>query len=194
MYKLVELSSGICSANGFYASGVWAGLRPNGADDMAFIYSDSACEIASVFTTNKMCAAPIRHFLKMGEFQTNFVLINAKNANAMTGSAGIEDIDEVLAYLKAKYPQVQNPVMSSTGVIGVRMPKEKLKNGIDLFDLTKQEGDRAARAIMTTDTFSKQMAFRVELANGKSFSIGGMAKGAGMINPAMATMLCFITT
>lgn len=184
----------MCSASGFYASGVWAGLRPNGADDMAFIYSDSACEIASVFTTNKMCAAPIRHFLKIGEFQTNFVLINAKNANAMTGVAGIEDIEEVLAYAKKVHPQILNPVMSSTGVIGVRMPKEKIKHGIDLLDLSKIEGNKAAEAIMTTDTFSKQKAFRVELEDGNIFHIGGMAKGAGMINPAMATMLCFITT
>ncbi|MDQ7044005.1 MAG: bifunctional glutamate N-acetyltransferase/amino-acid acetyltransferase ArgJ, partial [Sulfurimonas sp.] len=87
-----------------------------------------------------------------------------------------------------------NPLMSSTGVIGVRLPKEKIIAGSKLFNLTKKEPNAAANAIMTTDSFSKQKAFRVELEDGSSFSIGAMAKGAGMINPAMATMLCFITT
>jgi len=191
LYKLSKLESGVCTAQGFYADGISAGLKPNNAKDMAFIYSQNECEIASVFTTNKMTAAPIRHFRRKGEFRTNFVLINAKNANAMTGDAGIKDIDEILATLPS---QVKNPVMSSTGVIGVRVPKEKLITGAKLFDLTKREPHSAAQAIMTTDSFSKEIAFRVELEDGSSFNIGAMAKGAGMINPAMATMLCFITT
>ena len=191
MYKLKKLESGVCAADGFYADGISAGLKANNAKDMAFIYSSSLCEIASVFTTNKMTAAPIRHFRSKGNFQTNFVLINAKNANAMTGRAGVEDIDEILATLPS---EVTNPVMSSTGVIGVRVPKAKLIAGAEQFDLTKREANSAANAIMTTDSFSKEIAFRVELEDGSSFHIGAMAKGAGMINPAMATMLCFITT
>jgi len=191
LYKLVEIDGGVCAAEGFFADGVSAGLKPNGAKDMAFVYAKSMCEIATTFTTNKMAAAPIKHFKAMGEFQTNFVLINAKNANAMTGSAGVEDIKEILSTL----PEVaKNPVMSSTGVIGVRLPKEKIIAGTKLFDLNKRESNAAAEAIMTTDRFSKQKAYRIELADGSSFSIGAMAKGAGMINPAMATMLCFITT
>ena len=191
MYKLTKLESGVCAADGFYADGVSAGLKAENAKDMAFIYSSSICEIASVFTTNKMTAAPIRHFRAKGDFQTNFVLINAKNANAMTGKAGIADIEEILTTLPT---EIKNPVMSSTGVIGVRVPKEKLIAGTKLFDLTKREPNSAAKAIMTTDSFSKEIAFRVELEDGSSFNIGAMAKGAGMINPAMATMLCFITT
>lgn len=190
MYKLIEAKTGICSSQGFFADGVSAGLKPNDALDMAFIYSDTECEIASVFTTNKMTAAPIRHFRKKGAFKTNFVLINAKNANAMTGKAGIEDINEILATCE----NVSNPVMSSTGVIGVRLPKQKIKEGIKLFDLSQKNPSNAAKAIMTTDGFSKEKAYKVELEDGSSFSIGAMAKGAGMINPAMATMLCFITT
>jgi len=191
LYKLEQLKSGVCSASGFYGDGISAGLKAEGAKDMAFIYSDTLCEIASVFTTNKMTAAPIRHFRSLGDFKTNFILINAKNANAMTGKAGIEDIKEILATLPS---EVKNPVMSSTGVIGVRVPKEKLIAGAKLFDLTKQEPHSAAQAIMTTDSFSKEIAFKVILDDGSIFSIGAMAKGAGMINPAMATMLCFITT
>ncbi|MBU1217383.1 bifunctional glutamate N-acetyltransferase/amino-acid acetyltransferase ArgJ [bacterium] len=190
MYKLVQINGGVCASDGFFADGISAGLKANAALDMAFIYSEALCEVASVFTTNKMFAAPIKHFRAKGEFQTNFILINSKNANAMTGKAGVTDIDEVLVTI----PNVTNPLMSSTGVIGVRLPKEKIIAGAKLFDFTKREPQNAAKAIMTTDTFSKQMAFKVELADGTYFHIGAMAKGAGMINPAMATMLCFITT
>jgi len=191
LYKLTKIEGGVCAAKGFYADGVSAGLKADMAKDMAFIYSEKSCEIASVFTTNKMAAAPIRHCKAKGEFQTNFVLINSKNANAMTGTNGIKDIEEILATLPEN---IKNPVMSSTGVIGVRIPKDKIIAGAKLFDLSKKDANAAAQAIMTTDTFSKQIAYKVELEDGSSFSIGAMAKGAGMINPAMATMLCFITT
>jgi len=191
LYKLKKIEGGVCASEGFYADGISAGLKANNAKDMAFVYSDVVCDIAATFTTNKMAAAPIRHFKNRGDFQTNFVLINSKNANAMTGEAGIKDIEEILAIL----PQgIINPVMSSTGVIGVRLPKEKLIEGAKLFDLTRREPNAAAQAIMTTDTFSKQIAYEVTLEDGAVFHIGAMAKGAGMINPAMATMLCFITT
>ena len=191
MYNIVQINGGVTAASGFFADGVSTGLKQNGAKDMAFIYSETNCDIASVFTTNKMAAAPIKHFKAKGEFTTNFVLINSKNANAITGNAGVDDIDEILATLPK---DVINPVMSSTGVIGVRLPKEKIIEGAKLFNLSKKEPSNAAKAIMTTDTFSKEIALRVELADGSSFSMGAMAKGAGMINPAMATMLCFITT
>lgn len=194
MYTIESIDGGVCSATGFYADGIHIGLKKEGAKDLAFIYSDTPCVIASVFTTNKMTAAPIRHFRKKGQFEGNFVLINAKNANAMTGPAGIEDIDEVLDALSTKFPTIQHPVMSSTGVIGVRLPKIKIIEGAMNFDLSKREGKNASEAIMTTDTFAKSIAFEVKLEGGKSFHIGAMAKGAGMINPAMATMLCFITT
>ncbi len=190
MYKLREIDAGVCASEGFFADGVSAGLKSNNELDMAFIYSQKECEITSVFTTNKMTAAPIRHFLSKGNFKTNFVLINAKNANAMTGKVGIQDIEEILETCK----NVINPVMSSTGVIGVRLPKEKIKAGIKLFNTNAKNPSNAAKAIMTTDGFSKQKAYKVELDDGSSFNIGAMAKGAGMINPAMATMLCFITT
>jgi len=190
LYKINKIDGGVCASDGFFADGVSIGLKPNNAKDMAFIYSDTECDVASVFTTNKMFAAPIRHFREKGDFKTNFVLINSKNANAMTGKAGVSDIDEILSNV----PNMINPVMSSTGVIGVRIPKEKIIDGIKLFDFTKRDSSSASQAIMTTDTFAKEIAFNVELDDGSSFNIGAIAKGAGMINPAMATMLCFITT
>ncbi len=194
MYKLESRSGGVCVAEGFFADGIHIGLKKEGAKDLAFIYSQVPCAVASVFTTNKMTAAPIRHFRSKGEFETNFVLINSKNANAMTGQAGIDDIDELLGTLQKQFPQIQHPVMSSTGVIGVRLPKAKISEGAMNFDLSRRDGIAASEAIMTTDTFAKRIAFEVTLENGSSFRIGAMAKGAGMINPAMATMLCFITT
>lgn len=191
MYNIVYLQGGVCASDGFFADGISAGLKKGNAKDMAFIYSEDLCEVASVFTTNKMYAAPIRHFRQMGDFKTNFVLINSKNANAMTGQAGVEDIKEVLSFCPL---QAKNPIMSSTGVIGVRLPKAKIIDGMKLFDLSRRDSACAAKAIMTTDTFPKEIAFKVELDDGSSFSMGAIAKGAGMINPAMATMLCFITT
>lgn len=194
MYTMDTIEGGVCAATGFFADGIHIGLKKEGAKDLAFIYSQTPCRVASVFTTNKMTAAPIRHFRARGEFEGNFVLINAKNANAMTGQAGIDDIDEVLLAVQGKFPRIHHPVMSSTGVIGVRLPKEKIIAGALNFDLSRRDGVSASEAIMTTDTFPKRIAYEVRLADGKSFRIGAMAKGAGMINPAMATMLCFITT
>jgi len=191
LYNIVYSQGGVCASDGFFADGISAGLKKGNAKDMAFIYSEDLCEVASVFTTNKMYAAPIRHFRQMGDFKTNFVLINSKNANAMTGQAGVEDIKEVLSFCPL---QAKNPIMSSTGVIGVRLPKVKIIDGMKLFDLSRRDSACAAKAIMTTDTFPKEIAFKVELDDGSSFSMGAIAKGAGMINPAMATMLCFITT
>ena len=192
MYKLNKIEGGVCAADGFFADGISAGLKANNALDMAFIYSDTLCDIASTFTTNKMAAAPIKHFKNKGEFQTNFLIINSKNANAMTGAKGVTDIDEILSSINIE--GLVNPVMSSTGVIGVRIPKEKIIAGAAKFDITKREPVNASKAIMTTDSFSKSIAYEVVLEDGSKFHIGAMAKGAGMINPAMATMLCFITT
>ena len=193
MSKIIPNENGVCAAKGFYADGIAIGLKKDNQKDISFIYSDALCEVASVFTSNKMTAAPIRHFRSLEKFQTNFVLINSKNANAMTGQAGIDDICEVLDGMKSKFSEITNPVMSSTGVIGVRLPKQKILDGALGFDLTQKNSTAASEAIMTTDTFAKRIAFDVECDKG-TFSIGAMAKGAGMINPAMATMLCFITT
>ena len=194
MYEIKKIGGGVCAPEGFYADGVSAGLKPDGAKDVAFVRADVPCETAAVFTTNKMTAAPIRHFRAKGAFKTNFILINAKNANAMTGQAGIDDIDEILSAVSEAHGGLVDPVMSSTGVIGVRLPKEKIIEAAKGFDLEKRDAVSAATAIMTTDTFYKSVATEVVLESGKRFRIGAMAKGAGMINPAMATMLCFVTT
>ncbi len=194
MYEIKKVGGGVCAPEGFYAGAASAGLRPKGGDDIAFIYADTPCETAAVFTTNKMTAAPIRHYRLKGAFKSNFILINAKNANAMTGAAGIADIDEVVGALQAHFKCLENPLMSSTGVIGVRLPKAKIIDAAKTLNLETRDSLAAAKAIMTTDTFYKMVSTEAMLEDGKRFRIGAIAKGAGMINPAMATMLCFVTT
>jgi glutamate N-acetyltransferase/amino-acid N-acetyltransferase len=187
-----KIEGGVCAASGFFANGVSAGLKAKNAKDVAFIYSQALCDVSAVFTTNKMAAAPIAHARNI--YQSNFILMNAKNANAMTGKYGLEDIQSILDAIRSKHTQIINPMMSSTGVIGVRLPKEKIINAALDFDLTCKDGASASQAIMTTDRFSKTIAYEFTCKDGKTFRMGAMAKGAGMINPAMATMLCFITT
>jgi len=202
LYKLIDLDNGLENVQGFYCGATNVGMRTNPANsgvsdvdgDVAFIRSEVPCDISAVFTANTFQAAPIKHFQKYPKaFQTDFILINAKNANAMTGKKGIEDIDRIMSTLSSKL-DVLNPVMSSTGVIGYRLPIDKITSAFETLDFTSKNSHHAARAIMTTDSFKKELAYKVELEDGSSFNIAAICKGAGMINPAMATMLCFVTT
>jgi len=195
LFNIIELENGLENVQGFYCGATNVGMRPDKEQgDVAFIHSNIPCDISAVFTSNTFQAAPIKHFQKYPkDFQTDFVLINAKNANAMTGEKGIEDIETILSILSQK-KDVTNPVMSSTGVIGYRLPIDKIITAFDKIDFEAKHSDDAARAIMTTDSFKKELAYKVELEDGSSFNIAAICKGAGMINPAMATMLCFIIT
>ena len=190
-FRITPINGGVCAVDGIYAGGVNAGFKKDGFD-LGFIRSENEMNVAYLFTTNKFQAAPIKYVLRKGIKKTNFILTNSKNANAMTGEEGIKDIEEILGFLSSKI-EVKNPVMSSTGVIGVRLDNEKIKKGIEKFDFNERNSNKFAKAIMTTDSFEKEISFEVEGDFGR-FKIGGVAKGAGMINPAMATMLCFITT
>ena len=203
MFKIFPLKQGLENVPGFYCDAVNVGMRTDPANssdtsavdgDVAFIRSDIPCEIAALFTTNRFQAAPIKHFQRYPEgFKTNFVLMNAKNANAMTGEKGIEDIEILLGELEKRIP-LTNPLMSSTGVIGYRLDLQKISSAFDRFDYHAKNSDKTARAIMTTDSIKKELCFEVELEDKTSFRIAAICKGAGMIDPAMATMLCFIIT
>lgn len=195
MFTILPLKNGLDNVAGFFCQGVSAGFKPNGKEDVAFIRSDEPCDVSAVFTTNVFQAAPIKHFLRYPKgFQTNFILMNAKNANAMTGEKGIEDIDTLFGKLKTVFPTLHNPIMSSTGVIGYRLNIEKLSGAFSTFDFNAKNSHSTASAIMTTDSFKKELCFKVILEDGSFFHIAAICKGAGMINPAMATMLCFILT
>jgi len=196
MFNLFSLKGGLNNVEGFYCDGVNVGMKvtDNNDGDVAYIRSDEPCDITARFTSNKFQAAPIKHYQKYPkDFKTNFILMNAKNANAMTGKKGIEDIDAIFKELE-KHQTVENPIMSSTGVIGYRLNQEKITSAFSKFDYSAKNSDKTARSIMTTDSFKKELAFKIELDDGSNFTIAAICKGAGMINPAMATMLCFITT
>ena len=196
MFNLYSLKGGLDNIQGFFCDGVNVGMKntPQNDGDVAFIRSDIACDISARFTSNKFQAAPIKHYQKYPQdFKTNFILMNAKNANAMTGDEGVEDIEAIFKELQ-KHQELQNPIMSSTGVIGYRLNQEKITSAFDKFDFNAKNSDKTARSIMTTDSFKKELCFKIEMDDGTAFTIGAICKGAGMINPAMATMLCFITT
>jgi glutamate N-acetyltransferase/amino-acid N-acetyltransferase len=195
MFSIFPIKGYISDIDGFYCDGIHAGLKANNKLDMGFIYSDTLCDVEAIFTKNKFQAAPLQHFaLYKKGFQTNFVLINSRNANAMTGDQGIANINTLLNELQKEKTNIVNPIMSSTGVIGVPLPKEKILTGALQFDLDNKNGENLSHAIMTTDAYPKTTLYEVKLEDGKSFKIGAVAKGAGMINPNMATMLCFICT
>jgi len=192
MFTILPIKGFIDQIDGFYCDGISAGLKPNGNNDLGFIYSDVLCDVEAVFTLNKFQAAPLKHYqMYEKNFQSNFVLINSKNANAMTGQRGIDDINTIFSSLNF---DLTNPIMSSTGVIGNPLPLEKIINGANSFDLNAKNGENLSKAIMTTDAYPKTSMYEVQLEDGSSFKIGSVAKGAGMINPNLATMLCFICT
>jgi glutamate N-acetyltransferase/amino-acid N-acetyltransferase len=202
MFNLLSIEGGISNVKGFFCDGVNVGMKTNPANsgesdvdgDVGFIRSEVLCDVSARFTSNNFQAAPIKHYQKYPKgFKTNFVLMNAKNANAMTGEKGVEDINTIFESLSTHLP-IHNPIMSSTGVIGYRLNQEKIISSFEKFNFDAKNSDATARAIMTTDSFKKELCFKIDLDEQKSFHIAAICKGAGMINPAMATMLCFIVT
>lgn len=195
MFDIIPIKDGICAIDGIFCDGISAGLKAKNKLDVAFIYSENLLTIEAIFTNNLFKAAPIRHFLEnLKDKKSNFILINTKNANAMTGEKGLSDVCEILEALKARFPQAKNPIMSSTGVIGQYLPKEKIIQSFNNFNLNARNATNTANAILTTDRFPKEIALKIDLDNGESFKIAAFAKGAGMIEPNMATMLCYIFT
>jgi glutamate N-acetyltransferase / amino-acid N-acetyltransferase len=188
---------GITSPRGFSAGATYAGLKKTkDANDLAILFSEVPCTAAAVFTTNVIKAAPVlldqRKLQKTG--QARAVVINSGCANACTGEQGMQDAETTASLTGQKLSVAAEQVMvASTGVIGVNLPMDKIKEGIGRIVLSVNGGHDLARAIMTTDTRPKEIAIKVE-SDKQQFTIGGVVKGAGMIHPNMATMLCFITT
>src|SRR5262249_52964491 len=190
------MSSGVTAPQGFRAAAVAAGIKPDRLD-LALVVADHVSTAAGVFTTNRAQAAPVlvsREHLESGKARA--VVVNAGCANAATGEAGLADAREVAALTaRAVSCAAQEVVVASTGVIGVRLPMARVRAGIEkaAAAASRGGGGDAARAILTTDTHPKEVEVRVPLAGG-TVIIGGMAKGAGMIAPRMATLLAFFTT
>jgi glutamate N-acetyltransferase/amino-acid N-acetyltransferase len=193
---LRQVPGGIAAPCGFEAAGVRCGLKRRGPD-LALIYSVAPAVAAGVFTTNRVQAAPVLVCKdRVGRGNVHGVLINAGNANACTGAEGYRDAVQT-ADLAAEVLGVpaRSLLVCSTGVIGHRLPMEKIAAGIAkaAAALSPTGGDDAAAAILTTDTRPKAIAVEFEFA-GRPVRIGGMAKGSGMIAPNLATMLAFLTT
>lgn len=193
-------AGGVTAAKGFKAAGLNAGIKNNEKKDMAMIFSVKPCVAAGAFTTNKVFAAPVkwdREVVYHSDY-TQAVVVNSGVANACTGAEGEEACDLEARTAASRLGIDKEAVLvASTGVIGQPLPMDKICAGIEALpaqlDDTQAAGTEAAQAIMTTDTRDKQVAVNVELG-GSRVTIGGMCKGAGMIHPNMATMLCFITT
>lgn len=193
------VEGGVCAAQGFVANGLNCGLNPNKEkNDLALVYSKTMCDTAAVFTQNKVKGAPIlvtkKHLEQTGG-KARAIIANSKNAN--TCNADGEEKAERMAVLAGRVLGIpaNEVIVASTGVIGQILPMEPIEAHIDELaaGLSKENHGKAEYAIMTTDTVMKECAVSFEL-DGKTVTVGGMAKGSGMIHPNMATTLNFVTT
>lgn len=194
------IEGGVTAAKGFEAAAAAAGIKYQNRTDMALIYSEKPCKVAGTFTTNVVKAAPVkwdRNVVDSG-VKSQAVIVNSGIANACTGEEGMKYCEET-ANEAAKVLGVDagSVLVGSTGVIGMQLPMDRVKDGIRKLAEAKkpdlESGTQAAQAIMTTDTKKKEAAVTVEIGD-VTVTIGGMAKGSGMIHPNMCTMLAFITT
>jgi glutamate N-acetyltransferase / amino-acid N-acetyltransferase len=187
-------------AQGFAVAVGEAGIRDSGGPDLVLIASDRPAAAAATLTTNRVRAAPVllvEEALLAGGGSARAIVVNAGCANAGTGRPGVDDARAVVAATAAHLGCRPDEVLpASTGLIGSRLPVDAMLAAIPSLELhtSAEAGTDAARAIMTTDTRPKQEAIAAHLADGREIRIGGMAKGAGMIHPQMATMLAFVTT
>ena len=193
------ITGGVCSAKGFRAAGVAAEIKYKGRNDVALLVADAPCAAAAVFTTNKVAAAPVlydREVVADGKIQA--ILANSGCANACTGAQGLRDA-KLAALVTAGELGIdpKHVLVASTGVIGRPLPMDRLLAGMRAakaaLGRTAAHGLAAEKAVMTTDTRPKQACATVVIG-GKKVTVGGMAKGSGMIEPNMATMLGFLTT
>lgn len=194
-----RIKGGICAPQGFSGNAVSCGIKDPSSDrlDLALIYSEVPCLSAGAFTQNRVKAAPVR--MTQSHLRANplrAIITNSGNANACTGPTGMADArtmaKETAKLLKLKQREV---AVASTGVIGIPLPMMRInpKLGLLVEGLDSKKGHDIAKAIITSDTIEKEVAISFNL-NGERIRIGGCAKGAGMINPNMATMLCYLTT
>jgi len=192
-----ERLGGITSPRGFRASGLHCGVK-RAKKDLALIVSDVPASCAGTFTQNRVPAAPVvvdKEQIARSPY-IRAIVVNSGNANACTGVRGMEDARAMIgATARARRIHESEVLVSSTGVIGQFLPMEKILQGITAAgqSLSKEGGEGAAEAILTTDTFTKQVALETAVG-GVPVTLGGIAKGSGMIAPNMATMLAFVTT
>lgn len=195
-----RIQGGVTAAKGFEAAGVAAEIKYKNRTDMAAVYSRKPCVAAGTFTTNVAKAAPVtwdQKIVKESPF-VQAVIVNSGIANACTGQEGYGYCKDTADAAAREFSiPADSVLLGSTGVIGRQLPIDRIQNGVAMLAKAKADtfeaGTAAAKAIMTTDTCEKEIAVEIE-AGGKTVTIGGMAKGSGMIHPNMCTMLSFITT
>lgn len=196
--SFIHLSDGgVTSARGFLAGATSAGIKPSAAErpDLALLCALTPCAAAAVYTTNRVKAAPLlltqRH---LADGRARAVIVNSGNANCLTGQQGMRDAVE-MAELTANRLEIPatDVIVASTGVTGWPLPIERIRAAVPRIQPTEDGGDAFAHAIMTTDTVAKQVAVRFAYGD-VEYTVGGCAKGSGMIHPQMATLLAFLTT
>lgn len=197
-FNIIENGS-ITSVPGFYASACHCGLKSSGKPDICMIYSPDGSVCSGIFTTNKFQAAPVivtkKQLKKTRDVKA--IIINSAIANACSGKKGYENALKTIDIAAHQLDiDKKNILVSSTGVIGKQLPMDKIEKGISKCAdiLSKDGGHNAAKAILTTDLVTKEIAVKIKTRSGEDIIIGGMAKGSGMIEPNMATLLVFITT
>ena len=186
----------VTSPKGYVAGATSAGLRTRGGLDLGILYSEVSCVAAGLFTTNRIKAAPVLWCQKhIAARRARAIVANAGCANACTGERGFEDA-AAMANLAAERLGIahQEVLVASTGVIGERLPIGLIGANMEKVALSQEGGHALAQAIMTTDTHPKEIAVATEGGELEEIIIGGIAKGAGMIHPNLATLLCFLTT
>lgn len=202
--QLKVLESGVVDPKGFRATGISCGLKDGGYKDLGLIYSQKPCEVACTFTNNKVKAAPVLLDISRVENQISALVVNSGNANCLTGKTGDENALEMAEIAEKNLSlQTGSVMVASTGVIGRKLPMDRVRYGVEkVCKLVQTENDykNFSNAIMTTDKKMKNVSYEFEI-EGKPVRIGASAKGAGMIKPDMsvpfalhATMLVFITT
>ncbi|HEX8031470.1 MAG TPA: bifunctional glutamate N-acetyltransferase/amino-acid acetyltransferase ArgJ [Vicinamibacterales bacterium] len=199
MSSVRSVEGGVTAPSGFRASGLHCGIKANGKPDFSLIVSDMPASAAGVFTLNLAKAAPVslsQDHLASSNGRAQAIVTNSGCANACTGPQGVADAKEMAQLTATALGCREDHVLvASTGVIGVNLKMDKVRSGVSMATaaLAVDGGPAAARAIMTTDPFPKEYAVEVHTEFG-SFRVGGMAKGSGMIEPRMATMLGYLTT
>ncbi len=197
MAAMQWIDGGITAVPGILAAGITAGIKPSGKKDLALIYSSAPARAAAVFTTNQVKGAPVlvsQEHIRDGKAQA--IVASSGCSNVCTGEQGVKDAREITKtvgeLLRIKPNQV---LIAATGVIGQPLPMDKIRIALPKLvkALSPQGGRSAAEAIMTTDTRLKEAALRVEVG-GRPITIGGIAKGVGMLEPHLATMFCFLAT
>lgn len=195
--SLTPLRGGVTAPRGFLAAGIHCGIKRKGLPDLALLVSERPGPVAGMFTTNRIAAAPVQlDRLHLKKKTAQAVIVNSGCANAFTGARGYADAVE-MARLVAQWIHIplHTVFVGSTGVIGRTLPMPRIRRGMGelVGRLRRAGGHEAAKAILTTDLKTKEAAYRARIG-GRTVTVGGMAKGSGMIHPDLATMLAYITT